>query len=226
MIEAKYYVYEWYIKKTGEVFYVGKGSNNRVTSMKDRNEYFKNIRKKYECDYRIIKYFDNEEEAYNYELKRGLELKKQGQAKACYVLGNYKRYMSKEVLEKMKRTQFKKGKNFKPWNKGKKMNAEYKEKCRNRMLGTKQSEETRKKRSESLKNHNVNIETRQKIAKARMKSILVIDTTNKTETIYENISELAKELNICQSSLCRPLKSGKLYRNKYIIKYINTEVSN
>ena len=47
MINAQmFYVYEWYIVETGEIFYVGKGSGNRVTSMKDRNEYFKNIRKK------------------------------------------------------------------------------------------------------------------------------------------------------------------------------------
>ena len=63
MIEAKYYVYEWFKISTGEIFYVGKGSKNRVTSMKDRNKYFKDIIKKHKCDYRIIKYFDDEQEA-------------------------------------------------------------------------------------------------------------------------------------------------------------------
>ena len=43
MIEAKYYVYEWYIEDTNEIFYVGKGTGNRVISMKNRNSYFKNI---------------------------------------------------------------------------------------------------------------------------------------------------------------------------------------
>lgn len=224
MIEAKYYVYEWYIEETNEIFYVGKGTGNRVTSMKNRNSYFKNIRKKYKCNYRILKYFKNENDAYNYELKRGLELKEIGQAKACYVLGNFKKFIDDSVLEKMKKTAFKKERI--PWNKGKKMSDEYKEKCRKRILGTKQSEETRKKRSDSLKNHIVTKEAREKIGLSKMKPIILINLDTKEEIVYKKISNLAKELNICQSSLCRPLKSGKIYKNKYIIKYANTEVSN
>lgn len=224
MIEAKYYVYEWYIEDTNEIFYVGKGTENRVTSMKNRNSYFKNIRKKYKCNYRILKYFKNENDAYNYELKRGLELKEIGQAKACYVLGNFKKFIDDSVLEKMKKTAFKK-ENI-PWNKGKKMSDEFREKCRKRVLGTKQSEETKKKRSNSLKNHIVTKEARKKIGLSKMKPIILINLETKEEKTYNQISNLAKELNVCQSSLCRPLKSGKVYKNKYIIKYANTEVSN
>lgn len=224
MIEAKYYVYEWFIEETNEIFYVGKGTGNRVTSMKNRNNYFKNIRKKYKCNYRILKYFQNENDAYNYELKRGIELKEIGQAKACYVLGNFKRFIDDSVLEKMKKTTFKK-ENI-PWNKGKKMSDEFREKCRKRVLGTKQSEGTRKKRSDSLKNHIVTKEARKKIGLSKMKPIILINLETKEEKTYNQISNLAKELNICQSSLCRPLKSGKVYKNKYIIKYANTEVSN
>ena len=224
MIEAKYYVYEWYIEDTNEIFYVGKGTRNRVTSMKNRNSYFKNIRKKYKCNYRILKYFQNENDAYNYELKRGLELKEIGQAKACYVLGNFKKFIDDSILEKMKKTAFKKERT--PWNKGKKMSIEYREKCRKRTLGTKQSEETRKKRSNSLKNHIVTKEARKKIGLSKMKPIILINLETKEEKTYNQISNLAKELNVCQSSLCRPLKSGKVYKNKYIIKYANTEVSN
>lgn len=224
MIEAKYYVYEWFIEETNEIFYVGKGTGNRVTSMKNRNNYFKNIRKKYKCNYRILKYFQNENDAYNYELKRGIELKEIGQAKACYVLGNFKRFIDDSVLEKMKKTTFKK-ENI-PWNKGKKMSDEFREKCRKRVLGTKQSERTRKKRSDSLKNHIVTKEARKKIGLSKMKPIILINLETKEEKTYNQISNLAKELNICQSSLCRPLKSGKVYKNKYIIKYANTEVSN
>lgn len=224
MIEAKYYVYEWFIEETNEIFYVGKGTGNRVTSMKNRNNYFKNIRKKYKCNYRILKYFQNENDAYNYELKRGIELKEIGQAKACYVLGNFKKFIDDSVLEKMKKTAFKK-ENI-PWNKGKKMSDEFREKCRKRVLGTKQSEETKKKRSNSLKNHIVTKEARKKIGLSKMKPIILINLETKEEKTYNQISNLAKELNVCQSSLCRPLKSGKVYKNKYIIKYANTEVSN
>ena len=103
-MSEKYYVYEWFIVETKEVFYVGKGCDNRVTSMKNRNDYFKNIRNKYVCDYRILKRFSNEQDAYDYEKERGLELKKIGQAKACFVLGGKQKYISKETIEKMKKT--------------------------------------------------------------------------------------------------------------------------
>lgn len=226
MIETKYYVYEWYIKETKEIFYVGKGSKNRVTSMKDRNSYFKNIREKYDCEYRILNYFEDEQEAYDFELKRGLELKQIGQAKACYVLGNFKRYICDEVKEKMKPTQFKKGDKNKPWNYGMKMNKEFKEKLRNINLGKKQSEETKIKRSNSLKNHLVSENTRNKISEARKKQISIYNIKTKEFKIYNSISELAIILNISQSSLCRPLKTSNIYKNKYIVKYVNTEVSN
>lgn len=185
----EFYVYEWFIKDTNEIFYVGKGCNNRVTSMKDRNEYFKNIRKKYDCDYRIIKYFDNENEAYDFELKRGIELKDIGQARACYVFGNFKKYISDEIKNKMKPTQFKK--NFKPWNYGKKncYSKELLEKMRNAKLGIKQSEETKQKRSKSL-----------------MQKIIAKDIhTNKIIKEFNSINDGAKYFNINASCISKQI---------------------
>ena len=222
MINAKvYYVYEWYIVETGEIFYVGKGSGNRVTSMKDRNEYFKNIRKKYKCDYRIVRYFENEEAAYDYELKYGNELKHKGQARACYVLGNYGRTIDATVLERMKPTQYKY--KHEPWNKGKKMDDEYKARCRSYKIGTKQSEITKRKRSKKLMNHPVSEDTRKRIAEARKKPISVFDTQTNTEKVYDSIQAFAIECNVTPSALCRVVKSGKLYRGRYIIKHANPE---
>lgn len=44
MEENKFYVYIWYYKDTGEVFYVGKGCGNRYKQLsQSRNSYFKNI---------------------------------------------------------------------------------------------------------------------------------------------------------------------------------------
>jgi hypothetical protein len=94
----------WYIKETNEIFYVGKGSDNRYKSMKDRNSYFKNIRKKYDCDYKIVKYFDDEKEAYDFELELGTQLKNQGQARACYILGQTNKFVSNEVKRKISKT--------------------------------------------------------------------------------------------------------------------------
>ena len=73
-----YYVYEWFIVETGEIFYVGKGSRNRY-KFTDRNNLFKEVLNNNNCDSRIIKYFETEEEAYKYEAKRIQELKEIGQ---------------------------------------------------------------------------------------------------------------------------------------------------
>ena len=51
----KAYVYEWYNVDTNEVFYVGKGRNNRMHSMKNRNQYFLRYVEKYNYDCRIVK---------------------------------------------------------------------------------------------------------------------------------------------------------------------------
>lgn len=222
MINAKaYYVYEWYIVETGEIFYVGKGSGNRVTSMKDRNEYFKNIRKKHECNYRIVQCFDDEQAAYDFELEYGSKLKSEGKARACYVLGNYGRLIDDSVLAKMKPTQFK-GKH-EPWNKGKTMDEAYRDRCRSYKIGTKQSESTKRKRSEKLMNHPVSDDARNRISEARKKTISVFDSLTNTERVYDCIQTFSDECGVTQSALTRVIKSGKVYRKRYTIKQVNPE---
>lgn len=76
----RFYVYEWYIIDTDEVFYVGKGTGNRCNITYNRNEYFKNVYNKYECDVRIYKNNLNEKTAYQIEIERIAELKKSDQA--------------------------------------------------------------------------------------------------------------------------------------------------
>lgn len=75
-----FYVYEWYNVETNEIFYVGKGCNNRYKQVSKRNQKFKDYYENNECATRIIKYFDNENEAFDYERKRILELKNIGQS--------------------------------------------------------------------------------------------------------------------------------------------------
>ena len=65
----KYYVYEWYIVSTGEVFYVGKGSRERYKVLKKENKGFMKIYNAYECDVRIICRDMSEEEAFNLEIE-------------------------------------------------------------------------------------------------------------------------------------------------------------
>ena len=73
-----FYIYEWYIKDTGEVIYVGKGSKKRYLS-KEHNRTFKEMIKRFNCDSRIVEYFDDEQLAYEKEFERINKLKNIGQ---------------------------------------------------------------------------------------------------------------------------------------------------
>lgn len=73
-----FYVYEWYIKDTGEIIYVGKGHKGRY-KVKKHNKFFNEMIKRYECESRIAKTFETEEEAFEYEYIRIKELKKENQ---------------------------------------------------------------------------------------------------------------------------------------------------
>lgn len=83
-MEEKYYVYEWFIIQTGEIFYVGKGTKNRYRVKSNRNSLFLEMIQKHDCDSRIIKRFKNEKDAFEYEKIRIDELKKIGQC-ACNI---------------------------------------------------------------------------------------------------------------------------------------------
>lgn len=98
----QYYVYEWYNKKTNEVFYVGKGCRNRYKQISKRNKLFINYYNKNECESRIIKYFDNENDAFKYEHEKILYYKKHNQ---CFCnlddggKGGYNFVWTKEMKE-------------------------------------------------------------------------------------------------------------------------------
>jgi hypothetical protein len=49
----EYYVYEWFIVDTNEVFYVGKGKNKRYKQLK-KNKYFMDMYNTHKCDVRIV----------------------------------------------------------------------------------------------------------------------------------------------------------------------------
>jgi len=73
-----FYVYECFIKDSGEIIYVGKGSKKRYKAKK-KNKLLNEFLNRFDCDVRIIEYFDNELDAFEKEAKRVHELKNIGQ---------------------------------------------------------------------------------------------------------------------------------------------------
>lgn len=73
-----FYVYEWFVVETNEVIYVGKGTNNRY-KVKKHNRMFDDMIRRIPCDSRIVKVFDNEKDAFEYEAIYISGLKEKGQ---------------------------------------------------------------------------------------------------------------------------------------------------
>jgi hypothetical protein len=86
-MDRTFYVYEWFIVDSLEVFYVGKGTGVRRFETHNRNRWFNNILKKYECAVRIVKQSLTNEEACELEIERIAELKAKGWAKCNLTAG-------------------------------------------------------------------------------------------------------------------------------------------
>lgn len=64
-----FYVYEWFIKETGEIFYVGKGRGNRYKTFHERAYEAEKIRKMYDTSSRFVGTGLTEEQAIGLESK-------------------------------------------------------------------------------------------------------------------------------------------------------------
>ena len=82
-----FYVYEYYIVETEEIFYVGKGTGKRMHELHNRNKYFKAIYEKYECDVRVYRDGLTNQEACALEIEHIAKLRAIGQAKTNMTLG-------------------------------------------------------------------------------------------------------------------------------------------
>ena len=69
-----FYVYEWYIKETGEVFYVGKGRGDRYKEHHDRAYDAEKIREHYDTDVRFVATNLSEEQALEIETQEMVRL--------------------------------------------------------------------------------------------------------------------------------------------------------
>lgn len=86
MKENVYYVYMYYFKSTGEVFYIGKGKNDRYKSMVHRNNLFLNILNKYKDDVCVKFYKEDmiEQDALDLERKLINEFWNKGECRANF----------------------------------------------------------------------------------------------------------------------------------------------
>lgn len=100
-----FYVYEWFIKETNEIIYVGKGTNRRY-KVRKHNKFFNDFIKRSDCDSRIIKFFENENDAFQYEFERIRELKSKNQC-VCNIydggFGGTQTWWTNELREKYSR---------------------------------------------------------------------------------------------------------------------------
>jgi len=64
---SDYYVYEWFIKETGEIFYVGKGRGDRYKEYHERAYEAEKIREKYDTDVKFVAQNLTEEQALELE---------------------------------------------------------------------------------------------------------------------------------------------------------------
>lgn len=86
-VKKVFYVYEWFNIETDEVFYVGKGKNNRYKNIKQRNKYFINYYNKYKCNVRKVKENLLEDEAFDLEVKLIADYKEKGMCKCNITKG-------------------------------------------------------------------------------------------------------------------------------------------
>lgn len=230
----RFYVYEWYITETNEVFYVGKGTARRYKEHKRRNKMFLDIYNTHKCDVRIVKDKLSEKEAFDYEI----ELINYYRTETSFRLSNvedggyqdtpYRHYSEEEKLEWRKRSSLSKkgkinqGKNNPMYgrsyldNKTDKEKEIIRQKQRLHNLGKKRSIESRKKMSEKAKKREC------KLPPHPSKPCAIRDKeTKKIVKTYEKISDAYGNEFGVKGNLSRKAK-GIVHNNKekYEIIYI------
>lgn len=99
--EPIYYVYEWYIKDTDKVFYVGKGKGNRYKSPK-RSSLFEMVASRFEVEPRIVKEGLTEYEALVFEEELIKQREQEGNVLTNIVSSHSEGVFTDPVLEFMK----------------------------------------------------------------------------------------------------------------------------
>jgi hypothetical protein len=245
--DIMYYVYEWFIKETNEIIYVGKGSNKRYRVRK-HNQFFNEMIKRFECDSRIIKTFDNEKDAFDYEFERINEMWEKGQC-VCNIyrggLGGTTNWWSEE-----KRQWYSEHNCMKSSEQRKRMsinNPMKNEEHKNKMINTKSKKivinekvynninEVSKTYNKTktaiytwIKNgetvngeiiHYLNEAPKTKIKKGYFTKQVLVD-----DILFNSVKEASQYLNVDPSILIKRMKTNKLYKG-HKCQYANQQPS-
>lgn len=217
-----------------EPFYVGKGVPGREIRTCGRNQYWHNIVNKNNgiFEYKILFEGLSEEEALLKERETELNLKNKG-----YILANIAECGIKAGTTGMKHSEESKRKiseglkgHISP-NKGKKMSKESSEKKSKSMLGKKvrlgikDSDETRKKKSEAFKKRNIDWTYRnQMVSQKRRKPILQYDLEDNFIREWDSVQEFENTTGLkSNGSICLCCQGKRQSTLGYKWKYKNNQ---
>lgn len=183
------YVYAHRISETGEIFYIGKGNNKRAWDFKhNRNQYWHNIYNKHNIKVDILADNLSEDEAFALEKRLIAELKKIGLAKANLHEGGLGGDTWKFMPEARKQ--------------------EIRQRMSNSHKGKKHSLKTIqkiKKAQEGYKSHNRH-------------GVVVLDLDTTKSYDFPSITSAALFLECKRDTVYKYLRTGKVFRGKYLIK--------
>lgn len=144
-----YYIYAWYKKENNEIFYIGKGKNDRYKKMSKRTKYFLNFYNNFDCDVKFLRKNLTEKEALFYEKELIKYYKSLNQAQAnIHKGGKFGGDTFSNLPEEEKENFIQKMTTI---NKTRCNQKEFKENAKKRLIDKYANIEERKKQSEKIK---------------------------------------------------------------------------
>lgn len=247
----KFYVYEWYNIDTNEVFYVGKGCKNRYKEVKKRNKKFLEYYENNNVNVRIVKFFDDEDEAFAYEKELTDRYREKNQCKCNLIDGGYggfskiwndeaRDYYSKNNVMKRpeQRQRMSENNPMKNPEIAKKVGLAHGRKIQigKTTYSSLQEAAIKYDRSPSTisswckKGINPNGEKckyleKQKLKRKNQKVIIKIKPVIIDDIYYNSIAEAAEAINCNKTTLARHLRSGNKIYKGHKIEYANQQPS-
>jgi hypothetical protein len=214
-----FYVYRWIRLDTNTPFYVGKGKGNRFKRVDNRNNYFKNIYNSVPTKVEIFIKELEENQAFNKEIEFINIYKGMGYCEANLTNGGEGLAgMKFSEKHKLNISISSKGKNKgkMPWNHGKQLSEEIRQKIAKKLIGKKASSKTCAKLSQIKYGKKVHSESFKQSLKEKFSKQVLDIKTNKT---YKNAKEAAIYNNIPYSTL-KAYLNGNIKTNPTPLRYI------